>query len=374
MDRLLDLLLRRFVRRGTLRITTAGGCVFSFGDGTGRPVAIRFMTSAAQRGVIIDPEVRLGEAYMDGTLQRGGRHHRRFPRAGAGPDAGRHAAGLGAAAMAAALSLPQVPAAQPAHPRAAQRRASLRSRRKTLFAVPRRRPAIFLRLFRSARPVARRRAACEEAPSCRQAPAPRRPPRARHRQRLGRACALHGRVLPRAGHRHHAVARAVPARDRARGRKEPRQRGRIPPAGLPRRAGKIRPHRLGRHVRACRRRLLRRLLPPLRRASRQRRRDAAALDRPLRGTERHQSLDRQIHLSRRLYPGAVGGAALDRARGPARHRHRDPAPALRRNAQALARPLHGASRGGRAHLRSAVSCGCGSSTLPPPKWRSASRR
>ena len=69
MDRLLGLLLRRFVRRGTLRIATANGMVFSFGDGTGRPVAIRFMTAAAQRGVILDPELRLGEAYMDGTLR-----------------------------------------------------------------------------------------------------------------------------------------------------------------------------------------------------------------------------------------------------------------------------------------------------------------
>jgi cyclopropane-fatty-acyl-phospholipid synthase len=63
------LLLRRFVRRGTLRITTANGTVFSFGDGSGRPVAIRFTTAAAQRGVILDPELRLGEAYMDGTLR-----------------------------------------------------------------------------------------------------------------------------------------------------------------------------------------------------------------------------------------------------------------------------------------------------------------
>src|ERR1051325_379136 len=69
MDRLLGLLLRRFVRRGTLRITTANGTVFSFGDGTGRPVAIRFLTAAAQLGVILDPELRLGEAYMDGTLR-----------------------------------------------------------------------------------------------------------------------------------------------------------------------------------------------------------------------------------------------------------------------------------------------------------------
>ncbi len=52
------------------------------------------------------------------------------------------------------------------------------------------------------------------------------------------------------------------------------------------------------------------------------------------GPERHQSLDRQVHLPRRLYPGAVGGFARDRARRTARHRHRDPAPALRRDAEA----------------------------------------
>jgi cyclopropane-fatty-acyl-phospholipid synthase len=69
MDRLLGLLLKRFVRRGTLRITTANGSAFSFGDATGRPVAIRFMTPAAQRGVILDPELLLGEAYMDGSLR-----------------------------------------------------------------------------------------------------------------------------------------------------------------------------------------------------------------------------------------------------------------------------------------------------------------
>src|SRR5882724_11088165 len=69
MERLLGLFLSRFVRRGTLRITTAGGTVFSFGDGTGQPVAIRFITPAAQRGVILDPELRLGEAYMNGTLR-----------------------------------------------------------------------------------------------------------------------------------------------------------------------------------------------------------------------------------------------------------------------------------------------------------------
>ncbi|MGZ5841557.1 MAG: class I SAM-dependent methyltransferase [Xanthobacteraceae bacterium] len=69
MDRLLRLLLGRFVRRGTLRFTTARGAVFTVGDGSAPRVAIRFMTKAAERGVVLDPELKLGEAYMDGTLQ-----------------------------------------------------------------------------------------------------------------------------------------------------------------------------------------------------------------------------------------------------------------------------------------------------------------
>jgi cyclopropane-fatty-acyl-phospholipid synthase len=68
MDRLLNWLLGKFVRRGTLRVTTANGRVFAFGDGTGPPVAIHFTTQSAMRGVILDPELRLGESYMDGSL------------------------------------------------------------------------------------------------------------------------------------------------------------------------------------------------------------------------------------------------------------------------------------------------------------------
>jgi cyclopropane-fatty-acyl-phospholipid synthase len=69
MDRLLVWLLRRFVRRGTLRFTTARGSVFSVGDGTGPLAAIRFMTKAAERGVLFDPELKLGESYVDGKLR-----------------------------------------------------------------------------------------------------------------------------------------------------------------------------------------------------------------------------------------------------------------------------------------------------------------
>jgi cyclopropane-fatty-acyl-phospholipid synthase len=42
--------------------------VFACGDGTGRPVAIRFITRAAERAVLADPMLRFGEAYMDGSV------------------------------------------------------------------------------------------------------------------------------------------------------------------------------------------------------------------------------------------------------------------------------------------------------------------
>lgn len=68
MDRLLKLALSSIVRRGSLQVTTASGAVYSFGDGTGEPVEIRFATAAAQRAILFDPELRLGEAYTDGTF------------------------------------------------------------------------------------------------------------------------------------------------------------------------------------------------------------------------------------------------------------------------------------------------------------------
>jgi cyclopropane-fatty-acyl-phospholipid synthase len=66
MDRLLELLLKTFVRRGTLRVTTSRGRRLIFGDGTGRPAAIRFTSSAAQLAIILDPELKFGETFMDG--------------------------------------------------------------------------------------------------------------------------------------------------------------------------------------------------------------------------------------------------------------------------------------------------------------------
>jgi cyclopropane-fatty-acyl-phospholipid synthase len=68
MSRLLRSVLQRLVRRGTIRITTAAGRTYTFGDGTGQPVAVRFASAAALRAVLLDPELKLGEAYMDGTF------------------------------------------------------------------------------------------------------------------------------------------------------------------------------------------------------------------------------------------------------------------------------------------------------------------
>jgi len=68
MDRLLQILLGAFIRRGTFKVTTPNGNTFTLGDGTGSPVAVRFTTRASQLGILLDPELKFGEAYMDGTL------------------------------------------------------------------------------------------------------------------------------------------------------------------------------------------------------------------------------------------------------------------------------------------------------------------
>jgi len=68
MDRLLRVFLSRFVRRGSMVFTTASGEKFACGDGTGKKVFARFLTAAAQRRVLLDPELALGEIYMDGDF------------------------------------------------------------------------------------------------------------------------------------------------------------------------------------------------------------------------------------------------------------------------------------------------------------------
>ena len=68
MDRLLRYFLGQFIRRGTMTFTAASGTKFTCGDGTGRPVSARFLTERTQRRILLNPELALGEAYMDGTF------------------------------------------------------------------------------------------------------------------------------------------------------------------------------------------------------------------------------------------------------------------------------------------------------------------
>ena len=198
--------------------------------------------------------------------------------------------------------------------------------------------------------------------------------RARHRFRLGRDGTLSRRDVRRAGDRRHAVRRAV----RARRARAPRKRGSRDRVefrlqdyrDIAERFDRIVSVGMFEHVGVGYYDVV---LPQMRRAARRRRRDAAALDRPLGRSRHHQSVDRKVHFPRRLHPRAVGGAARGRARRTSGHRHRDPAPALRRDAEALAR--RASSRIATIWRRSTTrgSSACGNSISRPPRCRSASR-
>jgi cyclopropane-fatty-acyl-phospholipid synthase len=68
MDRLLRRFLSQFIRRGSITFTTASGARFTCGDGTGIPVAARFLNPQAQIRILLNPELALGETFMDGSL------------------------------------------------------------------------------------------------------------------------------------------------------------------------------------------------------------------------------------------------------------------------------------------------------------------
>lgn len=68
MDRLLRRFLSQFIRRGSMTVTTASGAMLTCGDSTGPAVAVRFVTQDAQRKILLNPELGLGEAFMDGEF------------------------------------------------------------------------------------------------------------------------------------------------------------------------------------------------------------------------------------------------------------------------------------------------------------------
>src|SRR5262245_48543389 len=68
MNRLLRKAFSRLVKTGAMTVLDAGGDRHVYGDGTGTPVTLRFTSASWELAVVLDPELRLGEAYMDGGL------------------------------------------------------------------------------------------------------------------------------------------------------------------------------------------------------------------------------------------------------------------------------------------------------------------
>ena len=60
IDRLLRHFLSQFIRRGSITFTTSSGVSFTCGDGTGKPVSVRFITAEAERHLLLDPELAIG--------------------------------------------------------------------------------------------------------------------------------------------------------------------------------------------------------------------------------------------------------------------------------------------------------------------------
>ena len=68
MNRLLDRLLRAMIKRGSLKVTWADGTVSVYGDGSGELAQLAFFDKSAPRDVLLNPELAIGEAYMERRL------------------------------------------------------------------------------------------------------------------------------------------------------------------------------------------------------------------------------------------------------------------------------------------------------------------
>ena len=67
-DRVLDYMLAGLVRTGSLTLHLASGRVLRHGDGAAPAVSVRLTSAELPARLVRDPDMALGEAYMDGTL------------------------------------------------------------------------------------------------------------------------------------------------------------------------------------------------------------------------------------------------------------------------------------------------------------------
>jgi cyclopropane-fatty-acyl-phospholipid synthase len=68
MTRVLQYFLKHCITHGTLIVELPKGDRLTFGDGTGQPLTIRLKDRAALRQLVLNPELALGELFMDGRL------------------------------------------------------------------------------------------------------------------------------------------------------------------------------------------------------------------------------------------------------------------------------------------------------------------
>jgi cyclopropane-fatty-acyl-phospholipid synthase len=68
MNRILEGFLNQTIHKGALEVIDSGGKPHGYGDGTGQHVRVRFTSPEAERSVIFNPELKLGEAFVDGGL------------------------------------------------------------------------------------------------------------------------------------------------------------------------------------------------------------------------------------------------------------------------------------------------------------------
>ncbi|MBL0374427.1 class I SAM-dependent methyltransferase [Rhizobium sp. KVB221] len=64
----ISMMMKKVVRQGSLKLTSASGVAQTFGDGSEATISIRFADAEAERAVATDPALKLGEMYMDGRM------------------------------------------------------------------------------------------------------------------------------------------------------------------------------------------------------------------------------------------------------------------------------------------------------------------
>ena len=373
MERLLQVALTRFIRTGNLHVVVGDGKPLEFGDGTGTPVVMRFVSRRALTRMFLNPELRLGEAYMSGDF----------------------VLTSGTIADLLALLMSQEPhtsipyfARPQAMVRYGRRRIdqfNYRSRARQNVAhhydLDARLYSLFLDSDRQyscayfespdqslddAQLAKKRHIAAKlliEAGSA----------RARYRLRLGRARALSRRTLRRS---------RSPA-SRCRKNSSSWRRAAPPNVTCPSwsssacRTIATSPSASTASSRsACSSMSASAITGPSSTNARSSCRTTASwccIRSAARKVRTHQSLDRQIHLPRRLHSRPVRSAARDRALRADRQRHRNLAAALCRDAEGLARALRGRAPRKRGGSTTSASADVGILSGRHPRWRSATR-